>query len=226
MKKKIISLLALVMAAAMLLAGCGEGAAPSGTVTPSQEEKEVSLGRIEGGVYENEYIGIGCELDSNWVYYSAEELQELPENASDLFKDTDLEDQVSQYQYIFDMMAENATDLTTININYTKMSVADRLAYLALSEEAVIDQTLLQKDSLIQAYEASGFTVDSMEKVSVTFLGKTRTAIKTTMSTQGIPYYTLQLIDSHLGSYQVTTTLASFMEDKTEQLLALFYVLD
>ena len=42
-------------------------------------------------------------------------------------------------------------------------------------------------------------------------------------TTQGVPYYTLQLFDFALGQYSVTLTLASFVEDNTTGMLELFY---
>ena len=61
-----------------------------------------------------------------------------------------------------------------------------------------------------------------MEKVSVTFAGKERSALHTTATIQDIPYYTLQFFDFDLGDYAVTTTLASYVEDNTGNLLDLF----
>ena len=73
--KKIIAILLVL---AFLLAGCSQNSAPhSGTVEqiPTESpvvEKEVSLGRMEGGVYTNTYAGFGCKLDSTWTFLSAE----------------------------------------------------------------------------------------------------------------------------------------------------------
>lgn len=94
--KRTIALL-LVLALAFGLTACGkEDKDISGKVTPATEaapaitepapetteapaeDRPVSLGRMEGGVYTNEYIGIGCTLDANWTFKTAEELQELP----------------------------------------------------------------------------------------------------------------------------------------------------
>ena len=39
-------------------------------------------------------------------------------------------------------------------------------------------------------------------------------------------YYILQVFDFWLGQYSATITFASFVEDHTEDTLALFYALD
>lgn len=242
MKKTIAILLALML----LLTGCSGGSEPQpGTVeqTPNvteaaadstletlapteapAQEAQVSLGRMEGGVYTNTYAGFGCELDSNWTFYTAEELQELPENTAELFKDSDLLDSEDMLSQITDMMAENVNDLTSINVLYTKLSMAERLAYAAMTDEEILDVTLEQKDAMIAAYEQAGFQVDSMEKVTVSFLGEECPALHCAMSIDGIAYYTLQVFNYKVGQYGITTTLASYLEDNTAGLLDLFYV--
>lgn len=197
-----------------------ETAAPE-TTAPA-EENPLSLGRMEGGVYTNEYVGYTCELDENWTFYSAEELQQIPSNVADMMEGSELGDALEGVQQFTDMMAENVNDLTTMNVLYQKLSMQERLAYAVLTEEDIIDATLEQKDMIVEAYEAAGMTVISMEKTTVTFMGEKRTAIKGEFTVQDVPYYTLQLFDYHLGEYSVTTTLASYIENNTASLLDLF----
>lgn len=186
-------------------------------------DKEVSLGAMQGGVYTNTYVGFTCTLDENWEFATAEQLQDLPGAVSDLFTDSSLSDQLGTQ--IFDMQAENATDLLSMNVVYQKLDLATRLAYASMTEEEIIDQVLAQQDMMIQAYEATGIVATKLEKVTVTFCGKTRTAIMMT-ATIGeapyeVPYFTLQLFDCQLGEYSVTTTFASLGENNTESLLAM-----
>lgn len=236
--KKII---AIALALMLLLTGCSGEKAPASTVEQSPapeatsgstietaapaEDAQVSLGRMEGGVYTNTYAGFGCELDSSWTFYTAEELQELPENTAELFKDSELLDSDTMLSQITDMMAENVTDLTSVNVLYTKLSMAERLAYATMTDEEILDVTLEQKDAMIAAYEQAGFQVDSMEKVTVTFLGEECPALHCAMSIEGIAYYTLQVFDYKTGQYGITTTFSSYLEDNTAGLLDLFYAL-
>lgn len=190
------------------------------------EENPVSLGRMEGGVYTNTYAGIGCELDESWVFYTAEELQELPENTQELFADTELGGSASQYNQITDMMAENATAMTSVNVMYTQIGLQERLVYAMMSEEESIDATLAQADSIVAAYEQAGISDAVIEKVTITFLGEEHVGMKTTASIQGVPYYILQVQDYTLGAYGVTVTASSFVEDNTQAVLDLFYAVD
>lgn len=226
-----------VLLVLLLLAGCGgEPEEVGGQITPAGDsttpveateapnpEKKAALGRLEGGVYTNSYAGYGCTLDESWTFYTAEELQELPENVAELLEGSELGDQNDFLQQITDMMAENVNDLTTINVLYQKLSMQERLAYMALNEEQIMDVTLGQMDAMVDAYAQAGIMVDTMEKTAVTFLGEERTALLTSSTIEDIPYYTLQLFDYHLGQYSVTLTLASYVENNTAQLLELFY---
>ena len=228
-KNNLFLTLALVLALAVAFTGCGgdSTADVSGQVTPTTEDAgtPVSLGRVEGGTYTNKYVGFGCELDSEWAFYTAEELQELPENVAELLEGSELIGDEMPTQ-ITDMMAENVTDLTTINVLYRKLSMQERLSYLALDEEAIIDGILTQSSTMTDAYAQAGIMVDRMEKVTVTFLGKERTALWMAASIQDTPYYTLQIYDYNLGNYAVTTTLASYVEDNTESMLDLFFAVE
>lgn len=252
MKTK-MRLLAVLLALAMLLCACGADPEDvSGEVTPAptapadmpeeetqeqpadepteapseapaEEENPVSLGRMEGGVYTNSYAGFGCELDENWVFYTAEELQELPENVQEMFEGTEVGDAAGAYTQISDMTAENADEMTTVNVVYTKLGIQERLAFALLSEEETIDATLAQADALITAYEQAGMENVTIEKVTVTFLGEEHTALKTSATVQGVACYILQIQDYHAGAYGVTLTATSYVEDNTQAILDLFY---
>ena len=230
--KKWTRILIPLLIMAMLLSACGGSQSEeevSGTITPASEttpevaDNPVSMGRMEGGTYTNSYMGFAIDLDSTWVYYSAEELQEMPENVAELLEGTEVGDSLDTMNQFTDMMAESVEDLTTMNVLYQKMTMAERLLYAAMDNEEILDAVLEQKDMLVQSYTAAGMDVQSMEKVTITFLGEDRPALKTMAITQGVEYYILQVFDYHLGQYSITVTFSSFMEDKTADLAAMCY---
>lgn len=247
--KRIIALLTALMLCAAMLMGCGggkeevagktaplneqaESAAPKSELTatteptaePEAEEHELSLGRMEGGVYENSYAGFGCKLDSNWTFYGAEELQEIPDAVQEGIEGSELGDAMKDYQTFTDMMAENAELLGTMNVQYVKIGVKERLVYAMLSEDDLIDMMLEeQKDILTEAYEQAGITVKSMEKVEVTYLGETHKAMYTVADMSGVESYMIQILDYTRGQYGITLTVASYIEDRTQEILDLFY---
>ena len=248
-------LICIALALCLLLCGCGSAKHPEATETASpalQEQSEttapavetepapaeteavpeetlaerpVSLGRISGNEYINEYLGYGGRFENGWDLYGADELQELPGNVADLFEGTELEEVLSQHTQITDMLAENVDTLTTVNVVYTKLGLQERLAYALLDEKAILEQVLSQQDLLTESYAAAGIMVSDMELVTIDFLGQERYAIHTTAAMQDVPYFILQIYDYHLGSYGVVTTFASFIEDNTASLPVLFYPL-
>lgn len=243
MKHNFSVLLSVVLVFAMLLSGCGgetsgqvtpvenaQATQPAGTVQaaetePAAAENPLALGRLEGGIYTNTYIGIGCELDSGWTFYSAEELQEIPGNVREAMEGSEMEELLADSQQLTDMMAENVDELLSMNILYTKLDMQERLAYAVMSEEEVIDVTLEQKDLLISSYAQAGIEASSIEKTTVTFLGEEHTALHTTATIEGINYYVLQVFDYTLGQYGVTISFSSYVEDNTAKMLDLFYKL-
>lgn len=240
----------LVLAMAMAFAACGGddvekisgGITPAAvdekdpeeaTVTPDatvenqdateDAGKTTSLGRVQGGMYVNEYMGISCNLDEGWEFYTAEELQEMPEDVAAMFEGTDVEDEMSQMNYITDMSAENAEELTNMNIIYEKMDLQTRLAFKSMTNTDIVDGMLThQKDMLISTYAQAGINVQEMSKKTVNFCGEERDVLYMACDVSGVAYYAIQVFDYSLGEYSVTLTVTSFVEDKTEELLTLF----
>lgn len=227
MKRTIALLLALMLAVGLM--GCSkEEKNISGQVTPVTEalleDKPVTLGRIEGGVYTNEYIGIGCTLDADWTFYTAEELQELPGQIHEELKDTEYSD--AGLRQIADMFAENTVDGSNINIQYTKLNLQERMVFAAMDYEGFVDMILRESESMAAAYAQSGFENVKMEKVIVNYLGQERVAIRTTATVMDVPLYMLQLFEHDLGQYYVVITVTAVAEDTVQSLTDLFYSLD
>lgn len=242
MKTRILALLLVLM---LVLCGCGKEETIAGDLTPATRptaetdptqaasaesmptepaptEAPVSLGTLEGGTYINSYAGFGFTLDENWTIYPADQLQDLPDNVSAMFDGTEFESY--DITTIMDVMAENVNDLTTMNVLYQKLSMQERVAYLAMDETDILDMMLNDYyDTLVASYENAGILVESMSTKAVTFLGEDRTALYTVATVQEIPYYVLQLYDFHLGQFSITTTVGSYYTDNTESLLELFF---
>lgn len=237
MKKYLIAML-LVMA--VLLTACGNNAPaeekivttkPAATeaaetepaeTEPALEERDVTLGRMEGDSYVNEYAGYAVDLSGGWVISSAEELQELPEKIDELLGDSELTEGNDSLEQFTDVLAENAETLQTINLLYRRVSLQERLGYAVMSEADILEGILEMQDQLVDTYAQAGILVEKMELVDITFLGEARKAIRTTTTIQDIPYITLQIFEFNRGKYALTLTLASCVEDTTESMLDLF----
>lgn len=229
--RKFTLVLALVLVLSMLT-GCGSGApsteAPEteAPTTEAVQENSLALGVVEGNSYTNTYVGIGCDLDSSWTVYPADQLQEMPSTVKDMVEGTELEEALAGVTQFTDMMAENVELMANMNVLFQKLEMNQRIAYALMDEKAVLEATLSQQELLEEAYAQGGINVDTMEIVTITFLGEEHYALKTVAETQGVAYYCLQVFDYWLGEYSVTITFASFIEDNTESMLELFYALD
>lgn len=227
-KANLVLVLALVFA--LVLAGCGK-APQGGAYTPADaaaeteaaEENPLRLGSMEGGTYTNAYAGFACDLDETWLYHGAEDLQDMPAEAMEAMDGSELGKYMDKVSQLSDMMAENQSMMSTVNVLYTKQDPASRLLFKALNEEQVLDVVLEQKDMLMEAYTQAGINASSIEKVKVHFLGEEHWGAKTVAETQGVPYYVLQVFNYKAGDYGVTLTAASFVEDRTQEVLDLFY---
>lgn len=251
MKNRKLTLALVLLLIVSMLTGCGgdKPASDAGTEAPTTEaptteapttepieteppateplpDNALALGRVEGNTYTNTYAGIGCDLDSTWTIYTADQLQQMPDITQEIFEGTELEEAMANVTQFTDMLAENVEQMTTVNVLFQKLDMNQRMAYAMMDEEEVLEATLLQKDVMIQAYAQAGINVDTMEIVTVTFLGQEHYAMKTVAEMNGVPYYCLQTFDFWLGEYSVTITFASFLEDNTEELLDMFYAVE
>ena len=168
MKKRIIALtLALLMVLSMT--ACGEKPAPTeaptaATTEPTaapteaateasteapteapteatEPENSLALGTVENGTYTNTYAGIGCDLDSSWIIYTADQLQELPDMTQQMVEGTELEELMANVTQFTDVFAENVDMLATMNVLFQKLDMSQRLAYAVMDEKAVLDAT-------------------------------------------------------------------------------------
>ena len=206
----------------------------NGNVEEAAENAETSLsiGRIEGGTYTNEYIGFACNLDDSWSYCTAAELENNLALSQEMMADleslegTALEDAIASNEKFYDMKAECIEDMTTISVLYEKLSMQSRLEAMQMTDQQIIEGLFAQSDMLKKAYEEMGLEDVEMVMKTVDYLSEKRNAILTSAKVQGINYYCLQILDFKLGSYGATITFTSFYEDKTEELAKMFYVLE
>ena len=192
---------------------------------PAEAERQLSLGSFSGSTYTNSYAGFGCTLDGSWTFADAQQLQQLTVASAGLVSEADVENYFSTTNTtsLTDMYAESSEMMATVNVLYSKVSVAERLAYSTLDEEGVIDATLAQSEQLKSIYESMGVSITSTEKVLVNFLGEEHYAMKTVTDTGGVAGYMLQFIDPFRGSYSITTTIVCYGQDNTQAVADMFF---
>lgn len=233
MKKFIAMLLALVLVFSLCacgskddvsgsLAPADKGGSTSGSVSqtpePAQEpEEEIEAGNLVGGRYENEFLGIGCELDDNWVYATQEELAEMIGQTADLF-DEESAEQLKNADMFYDMLASSSDGLVSINVVIQNLGV---LYGAVLSEEEYVS---ISTQNLEEQLGTAGFTDISWEQTAPDFAGQQHVGLHISSKIQGNDYYTSQVYIK-AGSYMAVISFNSFLEDIGEDLMANFFAL-
>lgn len=141
MKKR--SLYLLVMTALLVvLTACGGEKETGGTVAPPVEpeapvagtmeaaaEEAFRPGEMNGGVYTNEFLAIGCTLDSNWTYLTDEEIAELNRSTTEQLSDEEMRAAMEDAS-LQDMFAQADGGLVTISIGSAMEDIAADIAAL------------------------------------------------------------------------------------------------
>lgn len=221
MKQK-LSLIALILAALLLFTACGSQGGVSGKITgtdasPAPEsaepETEFKMGDVVGGAYENAYFGIGCTLDDSWTYYGDDMIAELNGLVTESISDEEILAALEEGRTFYDMYAASDTQFSTINV------VIENAGLALINEEAFVEQAVGDTKKVL---EASGMANVSIETTKLTFAGKERFALSIYAEMQDMAIYQKGIVMKK-GRYLAFVTLASFNEDKTGELLELFY---
>lgn len=224
--KKIIAVL-LVLAFAFSLVSCGSDDDIRGTVSTApggetsaisgDDSAELSLGTSANNTYENKFLGIGCKLDSDWTFYTDDEILEM----NNIMKDAvgeEYAEAIENAEIIYDMYALTSDSLKTVNVNIQNLGL---IYGKVLDEDAYIDAAL---DSTKGALESMGMENVAMKKTTVTFAGETHGAIAIAGEISGIKLYE-KLVCIKVGKYMANITVASYIDDSTDEVLSAFYAL-
>lgn len=197
---------------------------PAAQTAEPTNEPEASTDPILGvysedtNTYENEYIGIGCKLDSDWVVYDEEQIAELNGIVVNMITDEAIADQLEKSGYLQPFYALTEEGLVTVNITLENLG----LLYGSLLDEQAYAE--IASEQLPSAFEGLGMTDVTVETDTVTFAGGEHAAIFVSGSLEGIEFHEI-LVCMKVGRYIANITAASYLADVTEDVLALFYAL-
>lgn len=177
-------------------------------------EAEFSTGTSSGSKYENKFIGIGCELDSNWVLMSDAEMQEV-NKASQEMVGGEYQKMMEQAEVVYDMMATNVNETDTVNVNLEKLSGIARL----IDESDYVEQSLA---SLSEPLESMGIENVQMETGEMEFAGATHKTVSVEGDFMGIKVYE-KLVCVKCSGYMAVVTVCTWQENTTDQVLESFY---
>lgn len=177
------------------------------------------FGTVDGSVYSNDTLGIGCEIAGDWTFYSKEEILEINETVLDILSDSDvdvLDPDDLETVSITDMFATSPDDLSNLNVAVTRLSAIE--AHV-LTEETIASGTLGQ---ILKAYENMGFQNCTGEIEVCEFLGEEHAMIHIEASLGNMVMYQTQVIMLD-GRNCGVLTATSYGENITAQLLSWFY---
>lgn len=229
-------LIAVLLAMTMLLALCACGAkeeeikgaiisseeqqepeAPAQAEEPEAPAEEVQLetGSIEGGRYENSYLGIACQLDENWSYFDQAQLAELIGVTADMFDDDSYAEQIKEADVFYDMYAAANDGSATINVVIQNMGL---LFGTVMTEKEFLDASLGELETQLNS---AGFENVKVERATIQFAGAEHEGLRIESQVQGINYYCTQILIKQ-GNYIATISLGSFVYDITDTLAGYF----
>lgn len=115
MKKTFAFLMALVMVLSLA------AISPAARATD-----EMELGSVSENVYWNETIKVGCKLDSNWYFYTREEILKVNGTTADMLEG-DLAEMMKEGGSLTDMFAENQETAANVNVVIQQLSLTESL---------------------------------------------------------------------------------------------------
>lgn len=229
MKKLAAMLMALVMLAAT---ACGQQTQEQtgGTVEPGVQPEQSAagqvdtaggvpeLGSVSGGVYTNEFAGIGCTLDETWVFYTQEQLAEVNGFFVDGTSDEDMKQLMEDNRSVQDMQAASVDGLMTVSVMFQNMGLLFG-STMSAQEYAELAAKQLPDEMSVYGLEDVTAAVTTAE-----FAGAERPAVVLTATVQDIPMYELMVCLKE-GNYVYCVVLCSYTEDVTAEMAQLFYAL-
>ena len=181
--------------------------------TEATTEPEFSIGSSTGNTYKNEFIGIQCTLDGNWIFKTDAEIQAINEATLGLVGE-EYKNMLANATVLQDMFATHVNGMDTVNVVLEKLSLASAL----LSEEQYMN---LAKDSAVNALASMGLTIVSSDVTKVQLAGKEHTALVVEANIAGFTIYEYMVVIKCNG-YIACVTVATWNENTCLDILSKF----
>ncbi len=201
MKKILPCLLAITMLVCFV--GCGN-------------ETEVTLGTVNGNIYESTFIGIGCALPDGFTFYSQEQIAQNNSAAYDMLSE-DIAEELQSADVIYDMAAADESG-SSVNVNIENLGL---LGVAVKNADEYVDIAVSQAAAPL---EELGFTDVDAFKNTITFAGEKHPAVQIVATQSGFTCYQTSvciMVDNHMASISV----GSLDKATHDALLASFYAL-
>lgn len=187
------------------------------------EDVEELLGSTESGVYTNEFLGIGCQLPTDWTYYSDAEIMELNSTVLDILSDLDADTydpEALEGQELTDMFATGPNGADNITVAISKMNA---ITAFVLSEE---DIAAAVEENILTMYEQMEIEASTEEMGVYSALGEDHPLLRITipLDEETMMYQTAIVVKK--GMYYGLITVTNPGEDMSDEVLSWFYSLD
>ena len=177
----------------------------------------LSLGTVNGYVYENNFLGYGCNLEG-WTFADEDYIAEINQLGQDTLT-SDLQSLIENADVIVDMYAESKYGLQNINVQFQKLNA---IYGYSPSEEDLID---LAVETFPLMLESAGYNNITVEKTRIMLDSDAHFAVAITGELDGVPIYQKEVCIL-CGDYAAYVTATSFLNDSLDQVLKKFYKLE
>lgn len=190
----------------------------------SNAEESITLGTVNGSVYENEYLGIGCRLDG-WYIYNIEDLANhnslttgVSLSAEEL--SSDLHSKIMEYGTItlFGAIVPGSSATISITITYNEGIEASANAY------GMENFVSMLKDRISSSYQEMLGQDATIDTVSVQIGNKTFYGVDIITTNAGQQSFMRQL-HSAKEDFNIVITLAGDSIEQLNTISSLFYLL-
>ena len=215
--KKVIAIL-LVFLMVFSITACAGNDAVRGQITgsnngSSEKDKEFSTGKLNSQNYTNSFVGISCELGSDWVYLSEEQIRENNQLALGLMGD-DYVKAIQNASTFTDMMATHSNQMDTVNVTFEKLTGVN----LTLTEAQYV---ALSKDAMVGALESMGMSNIQVTTGEAPFAGANHAYIAIKAQFSGVAVYE-RLAVVKCQNYIVIVTSCTWQVDNCKNILDTF----
>lgn len=237
MRNRAIALILSAVLVCLCFSGCGKdqgsiradisGNAPTSapaaeptaapTAAPTEAPASPALGTIDGNHYENEYIGIGCDLSQDWTVLTQEQILETNSMTKDMVGD-EYKEILDSANILYDFAASQG--MNSLSINLERLQGLTQL----ITEKQYVDAC---EESTVGSLQSMGMTNIAFTTSEIEFAGKNHWAIRISgdmaldESTTMTIYETMVCI--RCGSHMALVTAATWVEDSTMDVLGNFY---
>lgn len=182
------------------------------------EEEDFALGKTDGLVYENAFIGLGCTLPSEWTFYSDEQIMELNNYTADVMGE-EYEELMKSAQLVYDMYAVDGGEMNSINVTLEKI---DNRMLAGIDVADIYAQNVPVFEEM---YKGMGYSNVVVEQATFDIGGEDFAGIEISAEINGFSIYQ-KCFGVKCNGYLASIAITTYEEDNTDAVLSSFYLVD